>query len=184
MTIKTIGLTLLAILATASISAQDRTEDEKDKVFDTKHEVRLGVIKLLAGPIFEGGYEYIIDSNQGVGAYVLANFDSSNDWFENYSLTPYYRMYFQTKEDYGAKGFFVEGFTSFFSSDFDLEDSLFGDDDNEDVFDISIGLSVGKKWINTTGFVFEAKFGAGRNLLGNADVDALIKFDFYIGYRF
>lgn len=34
-------------------------------------------------------------------------------------------MYFQSNEDYGAKGFFVEGFTSFFSSDFDFEDVVF-----------------------------------------------------------
>ena len=53
-----------------------------------------------------------------------------------------------------------------------------------DEFDIAIGLSLGKKWINTSGFVFEFKFGAGRTLLGNADSDVIIKGDFYIGYRF
>ena len=183
---KKLFFVLLLLNLSFTVSSQETTNDEKPTIFERKHEVRLGAIKLLAGPIFEGSYEYIVSSNQGFGAYALVNLDSSNDWFENYSLTPYYRMYFQTNEDYGAKGFFVEGFTSFFSSDFDfnLEDEINGQENNDDVFDISIGLSLGKKWINTSGFVFEFKIGAGRNLLGNADSDAIIKGDFYIGYRF
>lgn len=163
---------------------QDKDLQDEATIFEKKHEVRLGAIKLLSGGIFEGSYEYILDSNQGLGAHVLVNFDESNDWFEDYSLTPYYRMYFTSHKDYGAKGFFVEGFTSFFSSDFELTDSILGLEENEDVFDISIGISLGQKWVNTAGFVFEIKLGAGRNLLGNADSDVLIKGDFYIGYRF
>ncbi|WP_296316357.1 hypothetical protein [Winogradskyella sp. UBA3174] len=181
---KKLILAVILLNITFVINAQEDNDEETKGIFDRKHEVRLGAVKLLSGGIFEGSYEYILDSNQGFGAYVLVNFDSGNDWFEKYSLTPYYRMYFQTNEDYGAKGFFVEGFTSFFTSDFNIEDSFFGEDNNEDVFDISVGLSLGKKWINTSGFVFEIKFGAGRNLLGNADSDVIIKGDFYIGYRF
>jgi len=176
-------LVILLFSIAFTMNAQDNANESKG-IFDRKHEVRLGAVKLLSGGIFEASYEYILDSNQGFGAYTLINFDSGNDWFENYSLTPYYRMYFQTNEDYGAKGFFVEGFTSFFTSDFNIEDSFTGEDNNQDVFDISIGLALGKKWINTAGFVFEFKLGAGRNLLGNADSDVVIKGDFYIGYRF
>lgn len=177
---------ILAILLFSigfTLNAQNNANEAKG-IFDRKHEVRLGAAKLLAGGILEASYEYVFDSNQGFGAHALINFDSGNDYIENYSLTPYYRMYFQTNEDYGAKGFFVEGFTSFFTSDFNLEDSFFGENNNKDVFDISIGLALGKKWINTAGFVFEFKLGAGRNLLGNADSDAIFKGDFYIGYRF
>ena len=180
---KKLILFFLVVCSVLTSNAQETDKGEVD-IFDRKHEVRLGAVKLLSGGIFEGSYEYIIDSNQGFGAHALINFDSGNDWLENYSLTPYYRMYFQSNEDYGAKGFFVEGFSSFFLGDFDFEDTITGEDNNKDVFDISIGLSLGKKWINTSGFVFEAKLGAGRNLLGNADSDVLIKGDFYIGYRF
>ncbi|MEM6376802.1 MAG: hypothetical protein AAF705_01240 [Bacteroidota bacterium] len=186
---KKILLTCIAMCFMLSINAQnedaDQDEDTTTKdIFERKHEVRLGVLKLLGGGIFEGSYEYILDENQGFGVYALVNFDSSSDWFENYSLTPYYRMYFQTYEDYGAKGFFVEGFTSFFVGDYNLEDSLFGEDENEDVFDIAIGISLGKKWLNRAGFVFEAKLGVGRNLLGNSDSDVIVKGDLSIGYRF
>jgi hypothetical protein len=177
-------LVVLMLCTVFSINAQNDNDNEKTNIFDRNHEVRLGALKLLSGGIIEGSYEYVLDSNQGFGAHVLINLDSGNDYFENLSLTPYYRMYFQTNEDYGAKGFFVEGFTSFFTTSFNLEDSLFDENENKDVFDISIGLALGKKWINTAGFVFEIKLGAGRNLLGNADSDALLKGGFYIGYRF
>jgi hypothetical protein len=101
-------------------------------------------------------------------------------------------MYFQSNEDYGAKGFFVEGFTSFFGGrDFfeyyeDTNGDGFNDfrEDEQTFFDIAIGISLGKKWINTSGFVFETRIGGGRALLGNSDIGLIIKGDLYVGYRF
>ena len=177
---KKLTVTLLLLVSFFYTNAQD---DKAISAIDKKHEIKLGAVKLLSGGIFEVAYENVIDSNQGLGVAVLFNLDSSSDYLENYSLTPFYRMYFQTKEDYGAKGFFVEGFTSFFGGDNDIIDF---DSNNQDdkFFDISIGIGLGKKWINSAGFVFEIKVGAGRNLLGNAEIDALFKGDLYIGYRF
>ncbi len=180
---------LTLFLFTSFLSFSQETESKKD-IFERKHELRLGAVKLLAGGIFETSYEYIKDSNQGFGASLLVNFDSGNGYLENYSLTPFYRMYFQTYEDYGAKGFFVEGFTSFFGGG--NEDSYeylsitdsYRNIEGDNFFDISIGLVLGKKWINSAGFVFEIKAGAGRNLLGNSNRDALFKGDLSIGYRF
>ena len=182
---------LILLLFTSFVSFSQETDTKKD-IFERKHELRLGAIKMLSGGIFETSYEYIKDSNQGFGATLLVNFDSGNEYLENYSITPFYRMYFQTFEDYGAKGFFVEGFTSFFGGD-NEDDYYFEPDfaggsstyiEGDKFFDISIGLALGKKWINSAGFVFEIKAGAGRNLLGNSDYDALFKGDLYIGYRF
>lgn len=182
-----------------SAFAQVEEDDKIIPAIDKKHEVRLGAVKLLSGGIIEGVYEYVQDSNRGYGAAVLFNLNSGNDYLENYSLTPFYRMYFQTKEDYGAKGFFVEGFTSFFGGK-NSEDYIYHGDGSidftggnnpaptfipeENFFDISVGLGLGKKWINSTGFVFEIKVGGGRNLLGNSEFDAIFKGDLYIGYRF
>jgi len=165
------------------INAQDDDNTDTNNLLGRKHEVRVGAVKLLAGGIIESSYEYVIDSNQSFGAHLLVNFDQGNDYLENHSLTPYYRMYFQTKEDYGAKGLFVEGFTSFFLTDYELVDGN-GMLDSSDVFDISIGLTIGKKWVNTAGLVFEVRLGAGRNLLNEASIDALFKGDFSVGYRF
>lgn len=181
---------ITALLSLFSATAQDtKTEPETITITDKKHEVRLGAIKLLAGPIFEGVYEYVQDSNRGFGAAILLNLNSDNEYPENYSLTPFYRMYFQTKEDYGAKGFFVEGFTSFFGGKnyqvgYIEDDSGSFREKDESFFDISIGLALGKKWINSAGFVFEIKLGGGRNLLNGSEFEAIVKGDFYIGYRF
>lgn len=189
---------LTLFLFTSFISFSQETESKKD-IFERKNEIRLGAVKLLSSGIFETSYEYIKDSNQGYGASLLVNFDSGNNYLENYSLTPFYRMYFQTYEDYGAKGFFVEGFTSFFGGKneniYETEYIHgFGQptsttitslvEKGENFFDISIGLALGKKWINSAGFVFEIKAGAGRNLLNGSEFDALFKGDLYIGYRF
>ncbi|MFD0834435.1 hypothetical protein ACFQ0I_01560 [Mariniflexile aquimaris] len=173
---------LITFLVTLNTFSQE-TKDSKPAI-SRNHEIKLGAIKLLSGGIFEVSYEYILDTNQGFGAALLLNLDTGNQYVENYSLTPFYRMYFQTKEDYGAKGFFVEGFVSFFGGKnyYYTYDMLNTIDDN--FFDTSVGLSLGKKWINSAGFVFEFKVGAGRNLLNGSEFDALFKGDLYIGYRF
>lgn len=177
---KKIILVLVVLISYTSFSQ----EDEKQDVLNRKHEIKLSVVKLLAGGIFEASYEYVQDTNKGFGASLLVNFDKNNDYLENYSITPFYRMYFQTYEDYGAKGFFVEGFTSFFGGDNDIFFDGNNTIKNDNFFDISIGIALGKKWINTSGFIFEFKVGAGRNLLGNSEYDALFKGDLSIGYRF
>ncbi len=189
---KLLVLPILTLLISLNAFAQD--QEEIVNAIDKKHEVRLGTVKLLVGGIFEGVYEYVQDSNRGFGAALLFNFNTDDDDYqEAYSITPYYRMYFQTKEDYGAKGFFVEGFTSFFGGKqlvdggFILEeDTIVGTlpSKEENYFDISVGLALGKKWINSTGFVFEIKFGGGRNLLNTSEFEAVFKGDLYIGYRF
>ncbi len=186
------SLFTLFILFTCLSFSQEKNAESKKDIFERKHELRLGAVKLLSSGIFEISYEYIKDSNQGFGASLLINFDSGNEYLENYSITPFYRMYFQTYEDYGAKGFFVEGFTSFFGGD--NEDNNYFEPDfsggsttfieGNKFFDISIGLALGKKWINSAGFVFEVKAGAGRNLLNGSEYNALFKGDLYIGYRF
>ena len=170
------------MLSFSASYAQDES-NISTAVEDKKHEVRLSTLKLLAGGIIEGSYEYILDENQGFGSQLLVNLNKNSDYIENFSVTPYYRFYFQTKEDYGARGFFVEGFSSFFLSDFELDNNI-ETIDSDNVFDISLGIALGIKWLNTTGFVFEIKAGGGRNVLGNASFEGLFKGDFSIGYRF
>ena len=167
-------------LVSASLFSQETSD--ATPVISKKHELKLGALKLLSGGIFEASYEYVQDSNRGFGAAILLNLDTGNEYVENYSLTPFYRMYFQTKEDYGAKGFFVEGFTSFFGGK--NYGYYTGSDIEKNFFDTSIGLCLGKKWINSAGFVFEFKVGAGRNLFNGSEYDALFKGDLYLGYRF
>ena len=163
-----------------------QTNTPSPTIFEKHHEVKLGVIKLLSGPIFDGTYEYVKDRKMGYGAMLLVNFNKRYDIYPiDYAFTPFFRMYFDQNEDYGAKGFFVETFLSFYGGKDDKESLVNPFDKNNDpYFDTALGFSLGQKWINSGGFVLEGKLGVGRNLLGNAPFEAIVKGDVFIGYRF
>ena len=170
----------ITLMACAGIS---NAQNEATSIFDRKHEVKIGAIKLLAGPILEGTYEYIHNRDFTYGVSLLANLDGGNNYYEDFSITPFARFYFQETKEFGAKGFFVEGFAKY-SVGRNTTDDFF-DEESEKYSAAALGISVGKKWINRTGFVFEVLFGIGRTL-GNSDSapDAIIRGDLNIGYRF
>ena len=166
------------LLQISPIFAQDSETDRLNRV----NEVRLDGLKLIAGPIFEGTYEYVKNKNSGFGASLLVNFNSDNEFPENFSITPFYRMYFFNKRDYGAKGFFVEGFGKIASVN---EDTIFDDFDNdESSTDLSLGMSLGNKWVNSNGFVFELLVGVSRSLGSNPGNEAYVRGGLFVGYRF
>jgi hypothetical protein len=158
------------------------SQEKKTKNFDSKkHEIKFGAIKMLAVPIFEGTYEYIYSKDFTFGGSLLMNLQSDKNYPENFSITPFARFYFQETQEYGAKGFFVEGFAKYSSG---------RNNPNyySKYYDYSagaLGLSLGKKYINRSGFVLELLAGAGR-VLGNSEVapDAIFRGDINIGYRF
>ncbi|MGB0186867.1 MAG: hypothetical protein ACPF88_08005 [Flavobacteriaceae bacterium] len=176
---KKLLLFLLVLSSTQFSIAQTETQLPKD-ISERRHELKLDAIKLLSIPAIELNYEYIKDVNQGFGATLLLNMDDEN-YFEKFSFSPYFRFYFNTNQEYGAKGFFVKAFTSFYSGR-DLD--YFLEEQRDDYFDIAIGFAVGQKLINKSGFVFEYFIGAGRNLLGNSDETIMAKFGVNVGYRF
>lgn len=175
---------LISQLAFAQEKSQKKEKKDTQVLLKEQNEIRLGLIKLLGGPFLEAGYEYIRNKNIGYGAYLFANFSKNENFYPEYfSLTPFYRTYFKKDDEYGANGFFIEGFTSFFSGENEIQTNNF-DFEYEGFFDISLGATVGYKWINSSGFIIEIKAGAGRNLLNQSDLEALFKGDLYIGYRF
>ena len=163
-------------------------QEKENKSLDTKkHEIKVGAIKLLAGPILEGTYEYIYSKDFTFGSSVLIDFQQNNDWYENFSITPFARFYFQETQEYGAKGFFVEGFGKFASGDNYVVSTNFSNNTYESKkFTVGVlGLSIGKKWVNHSGFVLETLFGVGRTLGNNTYApDAFLRGDLSIGYRF
>lgn len=172
--------TIIVVLFCVQFSmAQTKMESSKD-ISERRHEFKLETIKLMAVPALELNYEYIRDVNQGFGAILLLNFDKEN-YNEKLSLTPYFRFYFNTSQEYGAKGFFVKAFSSFYSGR-DIE--FFDEEEDADFFDIALGFGAGQKLINKSGFVFEYYIGIGRNLLGNSENAVLGKFGINVGYRF
>jgi hypothetical protein len=161
-------------------------QEKKTKDFDSKkHEIKFGGIKMLAGPIFEGTYEYIYSKDFTFGSSLLLNLQSDNSYTEDFSITPFARFYFQETQEYGAKGFFVEGFAKYVSGKNDVYYSGIYGYKPEKFTAGALGISLGKKWVNRSGFVLELLAGAGRTL-GNSKVapDAFFRGDINIGYRF
>ena len=172
------------LIAALSITAFGFSQD-KDKVsiFKRKNEIKIGAIKLLGGPILEGTYEYIYSKDFTFGSSILVSLDESDYYNEEFSVTPFARFYFQETKEYGAQGFFVEGFAKYFSGKYNKY-YLFADT-QKSFSAAALGIGVGKKWINSSGFVFETLVGLGRTL-GGADYkpEAVFRGDLSIGYRF
>ena len=163
-----------------------QSDTQSLNIFEKHNEVKLGVIKLLSGPVFDASYEYVKDRNMGYGAMLLVNLDTKYDLYPiDYAFSPFFRMYFDKNEDYGAKGFFIETFLSLYGGTH-KEYGLFRSSNKSfgKFFDTALGFSLGQKWINSGGFILEGKLGVGRNLIGKAPFEAIVKGDIYIGYRF
>lgn len=177
---------LLVFILLTGISLWSQTD--KQLALNKKHEIKIGGIKLLSGTILEGTYEYIHSKDFTYGSSILVNMDTANDYDEDFSITPFARFYFQETKEYGAQGFFVEGFAKYVNGKRSIwhYDALYNYYETKETFDASaLGLSLGKKWINRSGFVFEILVGAGRTL-GNQDnvPDAFFRGDLFVGYRF
>jgi hypothetical protein len=179
------------LLAIASVGFSQETTETVSAI-TKKHEIKVGAIKLLAGPIFEGTYEYVHSKDFSYGSSVLINLQKDSNFGENFSITPFGRFYFQEKKEYGAQGFFVEGFGKYISGEvfqetygFDGFGNYFYTVNPKKFTAGALGIALGKKWINNSGFVFEILFGGGRRL-GSNDIapDAFFRGDLNIGYRF
>ncbi|KOS07357.1 hypothetical protein AM493_15895 [Flavobacterium akiainvivens] len=185
---------MLLLLLTGAVTATYAQVDSTG-INSKKHEIKIGAIKGLAGGIIEGTYEYINSPYFTYGASILGNLDTNNDYPEDFSITPFARFYFTESREYGAKGFFVEGFGKFIAGreytyttevyyDQNGNEYWNGYDRDEKYTAGSIGLAIGWKWVNHAGFVFEILAGGGRNFGQGTGPDASFRGDFNIGYRF
>jgi hypothetical protein len=166
---------LLVIFCFSFIAvAQDKeesTDSEKrlDRFTDARrHELSLDVSAALAIPAFQPRYEYILGRYSGLGADIFIDFgdgDGSYEEIEKFSITPFYRQYFFSKEDYGAKGFYAEGFLKAYtyeSQEFNFFNST--TENEETFFETALGVSIGWKWVSNSGFMVDVGIGVGRNL--------------------
>jgi hypothetical protein len=179
---KKILIVVTAFLMTATAYAQEKeplgeTDSQKRlHIFNEvkKHEVSIDVVAALAITSISPRYEYVLGRYSGVGVdlfLAVENDDVDFDEYEHFSLTPYYRQYFFSKEDYGAKGFYGEGFVKFYA--YKSGDSFSDSNNNfvpvgENFFETALGVGIGWKWVSDSGFLIDLGFGLGRNL-GLAD---------------
>ena len=168
----------------------DTQIEEFSKQIGTK-EFKVDFLDLLVFPALSVGYEKINDSSTAFGATLFINLGGEDsDWNDNLAITPYYRFYFLQSEDYGGYGVFAEVFTKFAFGDADVYNENSFTYNNENYFDMALGLAVGRKWINRKGFTLETLFGVGRNLFFDEESDsgdrsaASARLNISIGKRF
>ena len=173
-------LIITVLFASVFGFAQEKDKD-KTSVFSRKHELKVGAIHLLGASTLEGTYEYIYSKDFTYGTSLLLSFDNKNYYDEEFSITPFARFYFQETKEYGAQGFFVEGFGKFLSGKYS---PLFSSDTPKSYSAAALGLCLGKKWTNSSGFVFEILAGGGRTIGGSNKPDGIFRGDLLVGYRF
>jgi hypothetical protein len=152
--------------------SQESTDSEKrlDTFTEAKrHELSLDVTAALTLPAIQPRYEYVLGRYSGIGADIFIALDSDEvqtEELEKLSITPFYRQYFFSKEDYGAKGFYAEGFLKAYTYESDDFNNQFANNISEDetFFETALGVSIGWKWVSNSGFMIDLGLGIGRNL--------------------
>jgi hypothetical protein len=212
--------TIVLVMTMSLLSAQDvkkvevvKNDSQISDLFEElgSNELKVDLLDLIASKSFDITYEKIRDPYSSYGASVYLNLtddNSSVNWVDQFSITPFYRFYFFNKKDYGGAGFFTEIFSKFSSMKYDIEYYNYNPDSNqpgidyweteeEKGFSIALGAGIGQKWINKKGWTFEINFGVGRYLTTDSQEDstpgrevtsskpeASIKGGFSIGKRF
>ncbi|MBF2092719.1 DUF3575 domain-containing protein [Flavobacterium psychrophilum] len=180
--------TFLAIVLLFSffVTKAQNKNDNIVNLYEKKNEVILDLI----GPSFGGGinasYERHLNKKSSLGITFFYIYDNTKETDMNYSISPYYRMYFGKKY---ASGFFVEGFGMVMSIDgkkiYDTEEKITFTE-NPDVINLSIGVGIGWKGVTKSGFTYGANLGWGKMLFNadKTDHTQVAKFSLNVGYRF
>ena len=153
------------------IKTNTQIEEFSNKI--GKNEFKVDFLDLLVFPALSVGYEKVNNSSTAFGSTLFLNLGGNDsDWNDNFAITPYYRFYFLESEDYGGYGIFAEIFTKFAFGDAEKYNETSNTYDEDNYFDMALGLAVGKKWINRNGYTFELLLGVGRNLLYDDSTDS------------
>ena len=154
-----------------------KVEVVNDSSFDAaypkgENELRVNALSFLTVTDINIFYEKILNrsSSFGLSMFINGGDDVGDITERKFAINPYYRFYFFNSKEYGARGFFVEGFSSFAS----LE---------SESFQVSLGMSIGQKWVNTHGFSLELFLGLSRYIT-NSDNELYVPAGIAIGKRF
>lgn len=171
-----IYITLLACSISINAQSQKQTlenEEQSQKHFEEpksygKNEVCLNLFSLTTSDL-NISYERIFNISNSVGISLLKNLDNNNyrpvGIHKKAAITPYYRMYLLNRKNYGSSGFFIEAITSISSLEntTDPNGAFFNPKPlpliTKSLVSMSLGASIGKKWINSTGLSIEVSLG-------------------------
>ena len=147
-----------------------------------QQEIKLDIGDALVIKSLEFSYEKYVTENSSVGISALFNLADQDDSFrynENTMITPYYRNYFSTNEQWN---FFGEAFLGINSGKIEtIEDS---GDFNEKYTDAALGIAVGTKYVASSGLTIDVHAGIGRNLFGSDSPTLVPRLGVNVGWRF
>lgn len=185
---------LLFLFLNFGLFSQEKS-NTKPQENNKKQEIKIDAVSLIAFSAIDINYEYLLNSDSSLGIDVFYNFGSNNNnsldsdiYFpKKFSLTPYYRWFFDS--DTFARGFFVEGFGMLNTyEDEYYTDFNFSNISVESATSFALGISVGGKFVTNSGFTAEVSLGVGRNLFNTdnnfIDNSLVSRGGISIGYRF
>ena len=154
------------------IKTNTQIEEFSNKI--GKNEFKVDFLDLLVFPALSVGYEKVNNSSTAFGSTLFLNLGGNDsDWNDNFAITPYYRFYFLESEDYGGYGVFAEVFTKFAFGEAEVYNENSNTYNEDNYFDMALGLAVGRKWINRNGYTLETLLGVGRNLFYDDSSDSI-----------
>jgi hypothetical protein len=176
----------VAILLSFFVTKAQNKKDTIANPYEKKNEVILDLVE----PSLSGGinvsYERHLNKKSSLGITLFYIYDNTKETDMNYSISPFYRMYFGKKY---TSGFFIEGFGMVMSIDgkkiYDTEEKITFTE-NPDVINLSIGAGLGWKGVTKSGFTYGANLGWGKMLFNayKTDHTQVAKFSLNVGYRF
>ncbi len=147
-----------------------------------QQEIKLDIADALVIRSLEFSYENYLNENSSFGVSALFNLakqDVSFRYNENTMITPYYRHYFTTNEQWN---FFGEGFLGINSGKSEsVKDSGIYD---VNYTDGALGIAVGTKYISNSGLIIDLYAGLGRNLFGSDSPIIVPRLGLNVGWRF
>jgi hypothetical protein len=146
-----------------------------------QQEIKLDIGDALVIRSLEFSYERYLSDESSFGISALFNLtkeDVSFRYNENIMITPYYRHYFTTDNQWN---FFGEGFIGINSG----KKEAIKDSGNYDTkyTDGALGIAVGTKYIASGGLVIDLYGGVGRNLFGSNSPVLVPRVGLNIGWR-
>ncbi len=151
-----------------------------------EHEVKINGLLLATSTAIDLSYEYVKNPSTGFGVSVLWNVADKEFPMSKFAVTPFYRIYFFSKKDYGANGLFAEGFMKMAlveNRDYNVdEDGVRMKSDAK--FNTALGISIGKKWVNKSNFSLEIFAGLGATINSPNKIGGLTRVGINIGKRF
>lgn len=150
----------------------------------SQQEIKLDIADALVIRSLEFSFENYLteESSFGISAlFNLAKQDVDFRYNENIMITPYYRHYFTTNEQWN---FFGEGFFGINSGKYEVP--LVGNSNTiyEKYTDGALGVAVGTKYVANGGLIIDFYIGAGRNLFGSNSPLFVPRAGLNVGWRF